>query len=95
VAAGGLALLLLAGGLWRRRREVWQGAVALLVASAAAAVIAGAPTALGLVLLLLAFGLLACRARLDDPAQPVSRLPVWAVVLALILVSGLWMLGRP
>ena len=93
-AGGGLALLLLACGLWRRRREAWPGAVALLLGSAAAALVAGAPRALGLLLLLLALGLLACRGRLADPAASGSRLRVWAVVLGPGLASGLWLLGR-
>ena len=94
--AGGLGLLLLAHGLWRQWARSWRWALALLVVVAGVAVFVGATIPLGLSLVVLALLLFAVRGQFQDgPVRPdLWQSPGWAVLVAVTVASGFWLVGR-
>ncbi len=93
---GGLALLLLARGLHQGLAAAWRWGLALMLLAVAASVLAGAPLVLPGYLVVAAGLLFACRKDFARPAAPAGAWPspVWAVLLALTLASGFWLIAR-
>ena len=93
---GGFALLLLSRGVWQRLAVAWCWVLGLLLATAVAAIIAGAPVALPLYLMIVALSLLACRGVFDARHDGTSawQSPAIALLLAVTLASSVWLIAR-
>ena len=89
-------MFFLAWGVWRSLSSALVWVVGLLVLGAIGAVAAGAPLMLSLGLTILALLLLACRDsfRHRDGVLSAWPAPVVALVMAVTLVSSVWLIYR-